>query len=73
MGIDLLQHVPEGDKRNSAFFDEYRQKIIERRLSLGLDQLLGQLRALIVHVQTADGLPYLGELALMTPYRLIGS
>lgn len=73
MGIDLLQHVPEGDKRNSAFFNEYRQKIVERRLSLGLDQLLGQLRALIVHVQTGDGLPYLGELALMTPYRLIGS
>ena len=62
-----------GDKRNSEFFEDYRLKIYERRLSLGLDQLLGNLRALIVHVETGDGLPYLGELAVMTPYRLMGS
>ena len=73
MGIDLLKQAPQGDKRNSEFFEEYRLKIYERRLKLGLDQLLGNLRALIVHVETADGLPYLSELAVMTPYRLIGS
>ena len=73
MGIDLLKQTPQGDKRNSEFFEEYRLKIYERRLRLGLDQLLGNIRALIVHVETADGLPYLSELAVMTPYRLIGS
>lgn len=73
MGIDLLKQPPQGDKRNSEFFEEYRLKIYERRLKLGLDQLLGNIRALIVHVETADGLPYLSELAVMTPYRLIGS
>lgn len=73
MGIDLLKQAPQGDKRNSEFFEDYRLKIYERRLSLGLDQLLGNLRALIVHVETEDGLPYLSELAVMTPYRLIGS
>ena len=73
MGIDLLKQTPQGDTRNSEFFEEYRLKIYERRLRLGLDQLLGNIRALIVHVETADGLPYLSELAVMTPYRLIGS
>lgn len=71
MSIDLLKQTPQGDKRNSTFFEDYRLKIYERRLSLGLDQLIGNLRALIVQVETADGLPYLSELALMTPYRLI--
>ena len=73
MGFDLLRYIPQGDKQNSDFFETYRRKIYERRLSLGLDQLLAKLRALVVHVETGDGLPYLGELALMTPYRMIGS
>ena len=73
MGTELLKQTPQGDKRNSEPYEEYRLKISERRLKLGLDQLLGNIRALIVHVETADGLPYLSELAVMTPYRLIGS
>ena len=43
MGIDLLKQTPQGDKRNSEFFEEYRLKIYERRLRLGLDQLLREL------------------------------
>ena len=73
MGINPATYVPQGDKRNSAFFEEYRAKIYERRLSLGLDQVLGSMRGLIIHLDTGDGLAYLGELALMTPYRLQAS
>ena len=31
MAIDVLTYSPRGDKKNSAFFDEYRPKIYERR------------------------------------------
>ena len=38
MTFDELSYQPLGDKRNSAFFDEYRQKIYERRKSSGLSE-----------------------------------
>ncbi len=69
MSIDCLQIQPQGDKQNSEFFEEYRLKIYQRRQSAGLDELLGNIRALVVQVESGDGMAYLGELYLMSPYR----
>ena len=70
MTFDELSYQPLGDKRNSAFFDEYRQKIYERRNSSGLSELLGNMRAIVLQVEHGDAVPYLCELYLMGPYRL---
>ncbi|WP_425397324.1 hypothetical protein [Aeoliella sp.] len=69
MGFDLLTYQHVGDKKNSDFFEEYRVKIYERRLSSGLDELLGNMRGVVIQVETGDALGYLEELYLMSPYR----
>jgi len=69
VSIDCMQVQPQGDKHNSEFFEEYRLKIYQRRQSAGLDELLGNMRALVVQVETGDGMAYLRELHLMSPYR----
>ena len=69
MSFDIMTYEPEGDKKNSDFFNEYRLKIYERRESSGLMQLLGNLRGIAVQVETGDAVPYMEELYLMTPYR----
>lgn len=71
--IDPLKYKPRGDKKNSDFFEEYRIKIFERRNSSGLTDLLGDMGAIVVQVQTGDALPFLKELYLMTPYRFKAS
>jgi hypothetical protein len=67
--IDPMQYTPKGDKKNSDYFNEYRIKIYERRQSSGLNDLIGNMKAIIVQVQTGDGLLYLQELYAMMPYR----
>ena len=67
--INPLKYTPKGDKHNSDFFNEYRIKIFERRLSSGLNDLLGDICAVVVQVQTGDAIRYLQELYAMTPYR----
>ena len=69
MNFDLLTYKHVGDKKNSEFFEEYRLKIYERRLSCGLDQLLGKMRGIVIQVETGDAQAYLQELYLMSPYR----
>ncbi len=69
MNLNLSDYQPVGDKKNSDFFNEYRQKIYERRRSSGLEDLLQEIFALVVQVETGDALPYMEELYLMTPYR----
>ena len=69
MSINPLTCQPGGDKKNSAFFDEYRMKIYERRQSSGLEDLLEKMRAVVIQVEQGDALPYLHELYLMGPYR----
>lgn len=69
MQVNPLQYKPQGDKKNSAYFDEYRIKIYERRISSGLQDLLGNIAGVAVQVQSGDGLKYLKELCFMTPYR----
>jgi len=69
MAIDEMTYKPRGDKKNSDFFEEYRLKIYERRRSSGVEDLLGQMRAVVIQVEHGDALAYLGELYLMGPYR----
>ncbi len=70
MTLDIMTVTPAGDKENSAFFNEYRLKIYERRRRSGLEDLLGLMRGIIVQVESGDGLAYLCELVRMSPYRL---
>jgi len=67
--INPLTYSPKGDKKNSVYFDEYRMKIYERRQSSGLNDLLGNLHALVIQVQTGDGFAYMKEVYAMMPYR----
>jgi hypothetical protein len=69
MSFDILNYKPEGDKKHSDFFEEYRVKIFERRAASGLDQMLGNMRGVVVQVETGDALSYMAELYLMGPYR----
>ncbi len=73
MVFDLLTYEHVGDKKNSEFFEEYRLKIYERRISSGLDQLLGKMRGVVIQVDKGDALPYLEELYVMSPYRYAAS
>lgn len=67
--INPLAYQPQGDKQNSDYFEEYRIKIYERRVKSGLNDLLGNIGAVVVQVNAGDGVAYLEELHLMTPYR----
>lgn len=71
MSFDINTYEPVGDKKNSDFFNTYRHKIYERRSQSGLTELLGNIRALVIQVETGDALGYLEELYLMTPYRFV--
>ncbi len=73
MAVDFMKVAPVGDKRNSDFFNEYRPKIYERRRSSGIDDLLGNLRGIVIQVQTGDAIPHLEELYTMSPYRFDGA
>ncbi len=67
--INPLTYISKGDKKNSEYFDEYRLKIIERRQSSGLNELIGDIAAVITQVQTGDAFAFIQELYAMTPYR----
>lgn len=71
--INPLTYTPKGDKHNSEYFDEYRIKIYERRIASGLEELLGDICAIAVQVQTGDAISYLKELYMLTPYRYSAS
>lgn len=69
MMINPSTYKPKGDKHNSAYFNEYKSKIFERRISSGLEELFGDMVGVVVQVQTGDAIPYIKELYYMTPYR----
>ena len=73
MAIDVTTYEPKGDKKNSEYFDEYRGKIYERRIKSGLSELLGEMQAIFVQVDTGHGVDYIVELTVMTAYRLEGT
>ena len=68
--MDLATYTPMGDKKNSDFFEEYLPRVYERRAQSGLNEIVGNMAALVVQVEHGDAINYLAELAVMGPYRL---
>jgi hypothetical protein len=68
--MDLLNYTPLGDKKNSEFFEDYLPRIYERRAASGIDDLVGNMAAIVVSVEHGDAVAHLAELAMMGPYRL---
>ena len=63
--FDLKGYKPEGDKKNSVFFNEFLPQVYERRVSSGLDDMLTTMAAVMsaftdpagpAPVLTADGI-----------------
>lgn len=69
--MDLDTYQPLGDKENSAFFEQFLPRIYHRRIEAGIDELVGDMAAVMVSVDHGDAVAYLAELALMGPYRLV--
>ena len=69
MSIDVFNYGPKGDKKNSDFFYDYLSRIYKWRKEVGLDDMLSNVRALVMQVETGDAEQYLNELYFMTPYR----
>lgn len=60
-----------GDKKNSAFFDTYLQRLLEERDRCGLTELIGGIEAMMISVEPGNSVEYIAELALMTPYQYL--
>lgn len=67
--INPLEHKLLGDMKYTAIFSEYLPKIYERRMSSGLEGLLGDMQGVVIQVQAGNGVAYLKELYTKTPYR----
>lgn len=71
--IDYATYTPMGDKKNTPFFEEYLPRIYERRAAAGLGDIVGEMAGVVIQVEHGDAVPYLAELALLGPYRLVDS
>jgi hypothetical protein len=60
-----------GDKQNSAFFEEYLQRLLEQRDRSGLTEMIGGIEALLISVEPGNSVEYIAELTLMTPYQYL--
>ncbi len=60
-----------GDKQNSAFFEEYVQRLLAERDNSGLTDMIGGIEALMISVEQGNSVEYIAELALMTPYEYL--
>lgn len=69
MSFDYLNYQALGDKKNSSFFEEYLAKIYAWRQKTGMNELIGDLRGLVLQVEAGQAQNYMKELYLMTPYR----
>jgi hypothetical protein len=70
---DLSTYAPMGDKKNSEFFEEYLPRVYDRRAQSGLNEIVGNMAAVVVQVEHGDAVNYMAELAVMGPYRLQAS
>jgi len=62
-----------GDKENSAYFNEFLEKIYDWRDSVGLVDLIHEMHSVVIEVDEQDRHAYIEELMLMTPYRFTKS
>ena len=68
---DSLRFARQGDKQNSAFFEEYLVRLLEDRDRVGLTGMIGQIEAMMITVDPGRSIDYIGELCLMTPYHYL--
>ena len=54
-----MNYTRMGDKKNSDFFEEYLPRVYERRMSAGLDDVVGEMAAAVVQVSHGDAINYL--------------
>lgn len=69
--INSLQFARHGDKQNSAFFEEFLQRLLEERDSSGLSEMVHEIDALMITVDPDHSIEYIAELCLMTPYHYL--
>ncbi len=69
--VNSLQFARHGDKKNSAFFEEYLQKLLEERDQLGLTEMIHDIDALMITVDPDHSIQYIAELSLMTSYHYL--
>ena len=72
MPSNSLKFDRHGDKENSAFFEENLVRLLEERDKLSLTDMIHEIDALMITVDTGHSIQYVAELALMTPYHLFG-
>ncbi len=60
-----------GDKENSAFFEEYLQRLLEERDRTGLTDMIHEIDALMITVDPDHSIQYIAEMCLMTPYHYL--
>lgn len=63
-----LSFPVQGDKQNSAFFNEYLGKLLEERDSLGISDMIHEIDAMMLTVEPGRSIEYIEELCLMSPY-----
>lgn len=69
--MNSLGFTRHGDKKNSAFFEEYLQKLLEERDKLGLTDMIHEIDALMITVDPDHSIQYIAELSLMTSYQYL--
>lgn len=69
--MNSLGFTRHGDKKNSAFFEEYLQKLLEERDKLGLTEMIQEIDALMITVDPDHSIQYIAELSLMTSYHYL--
>lgn len=71
MTLRSLNFTRNGDKQNSAFFEDYLNRLLEERDRIGVTQMIGEIDALMLTVEPGHSIDYIAELALMTPYHYL--
>jgi hypothetical protein len=71
--VNLATYTPLGDKKNSDFFNEYLPMVYDRRRESGIDDVVGNMAAVVIQIEPDDAINYLAELTAMGPYRFYAS
>ena len=71
--ISSLSFPRNGDKKNSEFFEDYLQRLLEERDKIGLTDLIHEMDSIMITVDPGNAIEYIAELALMTPYHYLVS
>lgn len=66
-----LIHPKQGDKANSPWFEAFLVRLLEERDRIGLTDMIREIDALMITVEPGCSVPYVSELALMTPYHYL--